>query len=44
MKTMLIGFAAIILIALAASFGLNEIGFSSEERFSGNAVRLGDPE
>lgn len=40
MKAMLSGFAAAILIAIAASFVLDEIGFSAAERQSGGAVRL----
>lgn len=40
MKPMLAGFAAIIVIGVAAHFGLQEIGFSSGERQAGVAVRL----
>ena len=40
MKAMLAGFAAIIVVAVGADFALDEIGFSSEERNSGAAVRL----
>lgn len=40
MKAMFAGFAAIAVIGIAAHFGLAEIGFSSEERNSGAAVRL----
>ncbi len=42
MKAMMAGFAAIILIAIAASYSLEQTGFSAQEKFSGNAVRL-DP-
>ena len=40
MKPMLVGFAAIIVIAIAASFALDNAGFSSREQHSGAAVRL----
>ncbi len=40
MKAMLAGFAAIVLIGLAAHYGLAEIGFSSQERSAGADVRL----
>jgi hypothetical protein len=40
MKAMLTSFAAIALIAIGASFGLDRAGFSSEEVNSGSAVRL----
>jgi len=40
MKAMLSGFAAIIVIGVAAYFGLHEIGFSSAEVYSGPNVRL----
>jgi len=40
MKAMLAGFAAIAVIGIAAHFGLAEIGFSSQDRQSGDAVRL----
>lgn len=42
MKAMFAGFAAIAIIAVGASFALQEIGFSSADRGSGNAVRLGE--
>lgn len=40
MKAMLTGFAAMLVIAVAAQFILDEVGYSSQERFSGSAVRL----
>lgn len=40
MKAMLAGFAAIAVIGVGAHFALQEIGFSSEERFASPAVRL----
>ncbi|WP_425099451.1 hypothetical protein [Tropicibacter sp. S64] len=40
MKAMLAGFAAAVLIAVGAYYGLHEIGFSSAEQASGPAVRL----
>jgi hypothetical protein len=40
MKAMLSGFVAIIVIGVAAYFGLHEIGFSSAEVYSGPNVRL----
>jgi len=40
MKPMLSAFAAIFLIAVGAHFILGGMGFSSEERAAGNAVRL----
>jgi hypothetical protein len=40
MKAMYAGFAAIIVIAVAAHFILAEFGMSSGETFSGPAVRL----
>lgn len=42
MKVMFTGFAAIFLIAVAADFLLDEIGFSAAERLSGDAVRLSE--
>ncbi|WP_267905435.1 hypothetical protein [Halovulum marinum] len=41
MKAMLAAFVAIALIAVAASYGLDRAGFSTPERTSGDAVRLG---
>lgn len=40
MKTMLAAFAAIVIIAVAASFILGNAGFSSQERGSSASVRL----
>ncbi len=40
MKAMWAGFAATIIIGIAANFVLAEIGFSAEERYSGASVRL----
>ena len=40
MKAMLSAFAAIVAISIGAYFALNEVGFSSEERLAGDAVRL----
>jgi hypothetical protein len=40
MKAMYAGFAAIILIAVAAHFILAEFGISSSDAFSGPAVRI----
>ncbi len=42
MKAMLAGFAAIVVIAVAADFTLEQMGFASADRQSGAAVRLGD--
>ena len=40
MKAMLTGFAAIIVIAIAAFFALEQAGFSSADVFSNDNVRL----
>ena len=40
MKAMLAGFAAIIVLGVAANYALKDAGFSSSEKNSGNAVRL----
>lgn len=40
MRAMFAGFAAILVISVAAHFGLGMAGFSSEERQSGANVRL----
>lgn len=40
MKAMWAGFAATIVIAIVANFGLAEIGFSAQDRYSGDSVRL----
>jgi len=42
MKSMLLAFAAIAVIAVGADVVLDQIGFSSQERMSGPAVRLSD--
>ncbi|GGX71777.1 hypothetical protein GCM10007385_45880 [Tateyamaria omphalii] len=40
MKAMMLGFAALIVISVGSYFALQELGFSSEDRGSGDAVRL----
>lgn len=40
MKAMLAAFAAIVVIAIGASYGLERAGFSSEERQAAPSVRL----
>lgn len=40
MKTMIVAFAACLLIAVVADVGLDRIGFSSAERQSADSVRL----
>ncbi len=40
MKAMWAGFAGVIVITIAAYFILGEVGYSSAERGSGDAVRL----
>lgn len=40
MKAMLTAFMATIAIAVIASFGLDALGYSSEAKTAGNAVRL----
>ena len=40
MKAMLTAFLAIVVIAVGAYFGLQEAGFSSSDRQTGDAVRL----
>jgi len=40
MRPMLLAFLAIALITVGAWYGLNQTGFSSSERLSGNAGRL----
>ena len=42
MKAMLTGFAAILVISVAAWYGLNQAGFSSADQNAGANVRLGD--
>jgi hypothetical protein len=40
MKTMLLAFATIVLITIAASYALQSAGFSSQAQNQGPAVRL----
>jgi hypothetical protein len=40
MKAMMTGFAAIIVIGIAAYYGLGQAGFSSAEVHSADSVRL----
>ncbi len=40
MRTMLLAFLAIVVIALVSGYGLQEAGFSSQERYSSGNVRL----
>lgn len=40
MKAMLAGFAAIVVIGVGAYYGLQEIGFSAQEAYSGANVRV----
>ena len=40
MKAMLAGFAAIAIIAVVASFALEQAGFSAADQATGDAVRL----
>lgn len=40
MKAMLTGFAAMILITVGAWYGLGQAGFSSQDVYSGQNVRL----
>lgn len=40
MKAMLAGFAAMILIAIGAYYGLHELGFSARDAYSGPSVRV----
>lgn len=40
MRTMLLAFAAILVIAFAADYGLDRAGFTSAERNAGANVRL----
>ena len=42
MKAMLAGFAAIAIIAVGADYALKELKWSSADRGSGDAVRLGE--
>ncbi len=40
MKAILSGFAAIVILSVAAYYGLQQAGFSSEDIFSSENVRL----
>jgi sensor domain CHASE-containing protein len=40
MKAMLLAFAAMAVISVGASYTLHEMGFSAQERTSGEAVRI----
>ncbi len=40
MKAIITSFAAIIVLAVAANYALDQAGFSSQEKLSGNSVRL----
>lgn len=40
MRPMLLAFAAMAVITVGAWYALGELGFSSEDRLSGDAVRL----
>ena len=40
MKTMMVGFAAMIIISVGAYFVLGEVGQTTQEANSGSAVRL----
>ena len=42
MKAMYMAFLASAVIAVGAYYGLNAIGFSSQDRMAGDSVRLGD--
>jgi hypothetical protein len=42
MKAMLIAFASIALIAVGSNMILGQVGFSSQDRTAGSAVRLDD--
>lgn len=42
MKAMLIAFAAIAVIAVGSNLILDQVGFSSQDRAAGPAVRLDD--
>ncbi|MES0881102.1 hypothetical protein [Roseibium sp. SCP14] len=42
MKTMLLAFVAIAVIAIGANQALEHLGFSSAEQTSSSSVRLGD--
>lgn len=40
MREIILAFVAMAVIAVGASFGLHEAGFSSADQTSGNSVRL----
>ncbi len=40
MKTMIVAFIAVFVIAIGADYALDFSGFSTEDRTSGDAVRL----
>ncbi|MDJ0638776.1 MAG: hypothetical protein QNJ20_08080 [Paracoccaceae bacterium] len=40
MKAMLTGFAAIVILSVAAYYGLQQMGFSSKDVYSSENVRL----
>ncbi|WP_294622930.1 hypothetical protein [uncultured Roseovarius sp.] len=42
MKAMYAAFAVTAIITVGAYYGLNQAGFSAEQVFSGDAVRIGD--
>ena len=42
MKAMFIAFAAIAIIAVGSNLILGQVGFSSQDRSAGSAVRLDD--
>ncbi len=42
MKAMLAAFVAIVVIAVGANYILGQVGFSSQDRTAGDAVRLDD--
>ncbi|WP_272945302.1 hypothetical protein [Actibacterium atlanticum] len=42
MKTILAGFAGIVVLAVIANYALNSAGFSSQDKFSSDSVRLED--
>ena len=44
MKAMYLAFAATVVIAIGAWLVLGELGFSSQNRAAGDAVRLSDTE
>ncbi len=40
MKAMLTGFAAVVIVAAGAYYALGQMGFSSQEKYSSQNVRL----